>query len=818
MLRCDASQQTLEITSLASTAQSETQLAMLVDLLMDEQQQQAAGGDGAGDELRASMMGEDGVRRDTNELLGYGADHDDLQSSIQEAWRLQRLSLSTASGRTATAAATEVVALVELARLLRLFHTQQWQYHHLPAPASAAPMSPEQPHPPSSSSAAATATPAATATSAVSTAATSSDASTLPQPTNKIECQLLKLLHKATSVAQCLTYVRVLEFAELTNFAAFAAQHHHPLHSAYRDVEDNPALYLDATYMQSHHPEWHWASRRDDTGDDGDATLSSEKTPLFVYHSHVHSPTSHGHGHNHNQRPLIVAFSVAFHLQVIAWLQRLWANEFDMPPSGNGAGDSTGDATSRTPPDALRHLPHELVWRRQALDTYQRIVDLRRQVTRDIFPRVAGSTVGRTTAGSAGSSGLSTWVARYGGDLPKNVQEEAAAICRQQSPRAEALCWTMRAYKLAQTAHQAASHATNAATGGAAGASSPVPSTSVSSATSSSRAGSTVVTPIAATGSVASGVSPYGIASVGSGHSPLLVPRPSHAMGSGPLSPLSPSGGRQKHRLVALRETIQHARQTQQSPPPPPGTTTLSHGATLGSGGMGVSGSRSVSAASSPLPSTMVTVSAANGTTDVSMVSVSLFLQLFHVTAPAASATSSTTTTTAAAYRRVFLSHLLTTPKIRRLRLLGDVDATDEETQDIAPGPGQGQRQGLGLCIDGCARRLLCDVLFTPLCGDFNALHSFNGVMKRLDSRLHGPLSIVCLLPAVFRVFAAQSSSALVADFLVKKNNTSPLQRYVLHPPPSSLTASLCVNDAHSPSVLCPARSSVGVGGCGITC
>jgi hypothetical protein len=359
----------------------------------------------------------------------------------------------------------------------------------------------------------------------------------------------------------------------------------------------------------------------------------------------------------------------------------------------------------------------------------------------------------------------------------------------------------MRAYKLAQTAHHAAGNATTAAgtatatataTGVAAGATSPVPSTSVSS----SRAGSTVVTPIAATGGSVTGVSPYSSVSVGGGHSPLLVPRPSHAMGHGPLSPLSPSGGRQKHRLVALRETIQwqHARHTQQSPPPPPGTTTVSHGATLGSGGVGVSGSRSVSAASSPMPSTLATVSAGNGTTDVSMVSVSLFLQLFHVTAPspsssAASASASASATAAvaaAAYRRVFLSHLLTTPTTRRLRLLGDVDATDdEETGDAVAasqiGPGAGH--GLGLFLDGSARRLLCDVLFTPLCGDFNALHSFNGLMKRLDSRLHGPLSIVCLLPAVFRVFATQSSSALVADFLVKKNNTSPLQRYVSLPP-----------------------------------
>eukprot|EP01042_Synura_sphagnicola_P029816 gene29816-38432_t len=97
VLRCDASQQTLDIASLASTAQSETQLAMLVDLLMDEQ------GDGV--DPNASTAVDEGVRRDTNELLGYGADHDDLQSSIQEAWRLQRLSLSTTSSSAAAAAA-----------------------------------------------------------------------------------------------------------------------------------------------------------------------------------------------------------------------------------------------------------------------------------------------------------------------------------------------------------------------------------------------------------------------------------------------------------------------------------------------------------------------------------------------------------------------------------------------------------------------------------------------------------------------------------------------------------------------------------------
>jgi hypothetical protein len=85
----------------------------------------------------------------------------------------------------------------------------------------------------------------------------------------------------------------------------------------------------------------------------------------------------------------------------------------------------------------------------------------------------------------------------------------------------------------------------------------------------------------------------------------------------------------------------------------------------------------------------------------------------------------------------------------------------------------------IAVYLDDWTRQAMRQLLCLPLFGDLVTLHEFNSIMKRLDGRLSGPLGMQLLLPAVLQLLDEQSASVLVADLLVKKNNTSPLQRWI---------------------------------------
>lgn len=679
-LRCESESKCIEVLSLASTAQSESDLARLVDEMEHEMERSSIV------DRAAAGSGDEGAASASNNGI-----YSDMQSSIQEAMRLQRLSKTP-----------DLAAQLELSRLLKVFYqksTQNLQQHQQQTSQLSSPV-------PSSSS------PAVGIKGATSGLLPAAAAlwSYQDEAIGKVEQGILRVLSRL-SLRNLVRFVRVLDVCEITGFHALNHQAH---------IADNLLLLLDLPQVEGiDSPVMFSLSYHQRLLDILQSAVTKENNTKTSRSNSVSSTTSND---NNN------------------------SNVEDPASSSSKLARSSSVAST----ELLVQLEQELKQRKILLDLYSKCADLSKQVTKEILPRHAPV-------------------------LSSSVQEEAASICRQVSHRAEALCWTMRAYKLqekellhhVQQPQKSLSYMSPA---------------SASSATTSPLRGHPSTSP-----------------TLNGAASAISSPNVNSSNNNSGVSPLSPTS----RKVSALREKISRY-STNTDVSPLLRKTVATHAINQGNGN-GSSGSNDSTdnQPKAPLGSPsqrrqqqLLQQQQLDALYNKCPVSFPAFAQYFEVTSTGVP---------------VFQSQLMLLPSVsvssqdsehhhhqnhhlapRDLFLLGarapvswlsvpSANHTTNVSGTATSAENSSQGHLPKLVIHLSLQKKIRELLLTPLLGDLVSLHAFSSTLKKLDPELADPgAAILLLLEQFFHFMQPLPAGCLVADLLVKKSHaTTPLQRWL---------------------------------------